>query len=435
MAPADAPLLSAAQEQSIAHAQARINIWEGATRGGKTMSSLLRWLMFVGFQAPPGELAMFGRTRDTIGRNAILQLQNPDLFGAVAGQVQYTLGAPLATIMGRRVHIFGANDAQAEAKVRGSTFAGAYGDELTLLPKRFFTQALGRLSIPGAKFFGTTNTDSSSHWLRKDFLLRADQPGMDLRSFHFTLDDNPSLDPTYKAAIRAEYTGLFHRRFILAEWCAAEGAIYDMFDEDRHVVDECPVIKRWLCCAVDYGTTNPFDALLIGVGTDRRLYVVAEWRWDSRQRHRQLTDAEYSMKLREWLRSVLNPGSTLRGVTPERIIVDPSAASFRVQLHQDRLTPHLADNEVLDGIREVSSLLASGRLLVHRSCEALIGELQGYAWDETAAGKGLDRPLKVDDHSVDALRYGIRTTRQLWRPMIRPPGQLVAAQDTFGPVT
>lgn len=424
------PSLSLAQERSVAHSQGRLNIWEGSTRGGKTFSSLLRWLIYVA-DAPPGELAMFGRTRDTIGRNAILPLQDESLFGAAARSVHYTFGAPLASILGRRVHVFGANDVQAEAKVRGGTFAGIYGDELTLIPKPFVLQAFNRISIPGSKFFGTTNPGPSAHWLRKEFLLRSDVPGMDLRQFHFVLDDNPSLTDEVKAGIRATNTGMWYRRFVLGEWCNAEGAVYDMFDEGRHVVDVCPVIKRWLCAAVDYGTTNPFDVVLIGLGIDRRLYAVSEWRWDSRARFRQLTDAEYSKKLGEWFASVQHPGSALFGVTPERIIVDPSAASFRVQLFQDRYQPMLADNEVLDGIRLVSSLLTSGRLLVHRSCKHLIAELQSYSWDEKAAAKGDDAPVKVDDHSVDALRYGLFTTRSVWRNLILPAEPPRNYQDTF----
>jgi PBSX family phage terminase large subunit len=425
------PRLSLAQEQSIAWSNARINIWEGSTRGGKTVSSLLRWLIYIA-QAPPGELAMFGRTRDTVGRNSILQMQDESLFGPVAKQVHYTLGAPVGHILGRRVHVFGANDVQAEAKIRGGTFAGAYGDELTLLPQAFFTQALGRLSVPGSKMFGTTNPGPSAHWLRKDFLLRADEPGMDLRQFHFVLDDNPSLTEAFKAGIRAEFTGMFFRRFVLGEWCNAEGSVYDMFDADRHVVDVCPVIKRWLAVGIDYGTTAPFAALVLGLGIDRRLYVVAEWYWDSRARHRQLTDAEYSVKLREFLASVRFPGSTLHGVTPERVVVDPSAASFVRQLHNDRMSVTQGDNSVLDGIRLMSSLVGSGRLLIHSSCKMLIAQMQSYSWDETAALKGEDKPVKVDDHSTDAARYAVVTTRQIWRSLILPAEAPVNYEDHFG---
>jgi PBSX family phage terminase large subunit len=424
--------LSLAQERSIAHSTGRINIWEGSTRGGKTFSSLLRWLTYIaGDDCPPGELAMVGRTRDTIGRNAILQLQDPALFGDVARHVKYTFGAPLATILGRRIHVFGANDVQAEAKVRGSTFAGMYGDELTLLPREFLLQGFNRLSVPGSKFFGSTNPGPSAHWLRKDFLLRGDDPGLNLRQFHFALDDNPSLTDEVKAGIKATNTGMYYRRFVLGEWCNAEGSVYEMFDADRHVVDICPVITRWLACGIDYGTTAPFAAVVIGVGTDRRLYVIAEWYWDSALRNKRLADVEYSVKLREFFSSVQFPGSRLYGISPEVITVDPSAASFVRQLHNDGFRVATADNEVEDGIRLVSSLLATGRLLVHKSCVNTIAQLQSYSWDEEASARGEDKVVKRDDHAVDALRYGLVTTRGRWRNLLIPSETPPNYQDVF----
>jgi PBSX family phage terminase large subunit len=397
--------LSLKQEISIAHSRGRINVWEGSTRGGKTFSSLLRWLTYIARDAPEGELAMVGRTRDTVGRNAILQLQDPALFGSVAKHVHYKLGAPVAHILGRRVHIFGANDSQAEAKIRGGTFAGMYGDELTLLPKAFVQQGFNRLSIPGSTFFGSTNPGPSGHWLRQEYLLRAREPGMNLRQFHFVLDDNPSLTGEVKAGIKATNTGMFYRRFVLGEWCNAEGSVYEVFDAERHVVDVLPVMKRWLAVGIDHGTRNSFAAVVLGLGADRRLYFIAEWYWDSAARGQQLADVQYSAKLREFFASVRHPGSQLYGITPERVVVDPSALNFITQLHLDRmlfdggLRVAKADNAVLDGIRLVSSLLATRRLKIHRSCTHLIDQMQSYSWDEKATEKGEDKPDKRDDHA------------------------------------
>lgn len=414
--------LSPAQIRSIAEAQARICIWSGAIRSGKTVSSLLRWLMYVA-SAPRGELVIVAKTSQTATRNVFAPLQDYALFGELASQTHYTPGAPYATILGRRVWVIGANDARSESRLRGLTCAGAYVDEATLVPQQFFTQLLGRMSVPGAQMFATTNPDNPAHWLRRDFILR--QGELDLRSWHFTLDDNPTLGEDYKNAIKAEFTGLWFKRFVKGLWVAAEGAVYDMWDSDVHIVDIVPPIVHWIGAGIDYGTTNPFAALMLGIGADSKLYLTAEYRYDSRQAHRQLTDAEYSQRLRTWFNEVPIPasrrpdGTWLRGVKPDYVVVDPSAASFRVQLHQDGVTNIAADNEVLDGIRVVSALLAVRKLLVHRSCEALIAELPGYAWDDTARLRGEDKPLKVDDHSLDAGRYIVKTTRSLWANRIQ----------------
>jgi PBSX family phage terminase large subunit len=410
--------LSRAQIVSVHESGARLNVWEGSIRSGKTIASLLRWLMYVADAPRGGELMMFGKTRDSVARNLFGPLMDPDIFGPIAKQVSYTSGAPTAQILGRTVHVFGANDAKAEPKVRGMTLAGAYGDELTVIPQTFFAQVLGRLSVKGAKLFGTTNPDNPAHWLRKDYLNRRHERGMNLATWHFTIDDNPHLDPDYVTSIKAEYVGLWYRRFILGEWVQAEGAIYDMWDERLHVVDELPAVLRWLSLGVDYGTRNPFSGLLLGLTADRRLVLAREYRHDPRTARRQLTDAEYSRELRAWL----------AGDRPEFVAVDPSAASFKVQLHADRVTGVVdADNSVEDGIRTVASLLALGRLVVHRSCRGWIDEVAGYAWDDEAAAKGIDKPIKVADHSLDAGRYAVATTRQLWQSHVPMTAYALAA--------
>lgn len=401
--------MSRKQLDFVANSTARINIASGSIRAGKTISTLLRWLMYVATAPAGGELAVIAKTTNTAASNVFIPLQDPNLFGPLAQHVHYTRGAPTATILGRPVRVIGANDSRAEERLRGMTCAGALVDEATLVPQEFWTQLLGRMSVPGAKLFASTNPGSPAHWLKRDFIDRRDELG--LRYWHYTLDDNPSLGAEYIASIKAEFVGLWFRRFVLGEWIAAEGSIFDMWDEDRHIVDSLPEIAKWISVGVDYGQANPFHATLLGLGRDRRLYIGSEWRYDGRHQRRQLTDLEYSERLRGWLRDVPGVGA----VRPQFVTVDPSAASFSAQLRRDKLTPTPANNAVLDGIRTMSSLLAAGKLRVHSSCKSLIAEMPGYAWDDRAAEKGEDKPIKVADHGIDSARYALYTTRALWQ--------------------
>lgn len=411
------PRLSPAQARSIGQSVAKINVWTGSVRSGKTVASLIRWMTYVARAPRGGALVVSGKTLDTVYRNVFGPLMDPAITGKYASQVAYTRHAGTATILGRPIEIISANDARAEERIRGLTCAGWYVDEATLVPEAFWTQGLARLSVPGSMAFATTNPASPAHWLRKKYLLRGTDVG--LRSWHFTLDDNPFLDPAYVTWLKSTYTGLWYRRFILGHWCFAEGAIYDMWNDAVHVVDRIPPIADWLCVAVDYGTTNPLHAILLGLGVDGTLYAVAEWRWDSRLEGRQLTDVEYSRRLREWLRTIVLPGSNAVGlVRPRFMVVDPSAASFKVQLYTDGWQVADGLNAVDDGIRLISTLLHMERLKVSRSCRHLIDEIPGYSWDEKQAEKGHDVPVKADDHGLDAIRYGVATTRSLWQNRI-----------------
>ncbi|MFE1770279.1 PBSX family phage terminase large subunit [Streptomyces sp. NPDC059008] len=400
--------LSDKQLASIRSATARINIWHGSVRSGKTIASLVCFLLMVRRAPASGLIVIVGRSLQTIERNCLDVLQDPELFGDLATQVRHTRGATTAVILGRVVHLVGAADARAEGRLRGMTAALAYADEVTLLPAAFFRQLLARLSAPGAKLIGTTNPDSPRHWLRTDYLDRAGE--LDLAQFHFQLADNPSLSEAYVAALAKEFTGLWRRRMILGEWVVAEGAIYDSYDEQRHVVDELPAMRRYWV-GIDYGTSNPFSAILLGLGDDDRLYAVSEWRHDARAAHRQMTDTQYSRAVREWLAAL--------DVVPEWTFIDPSAASYSTQLWTDG-HPGVARavNEVLDGIRSVSVALGSGLLRIHRSCSGLLAELPNYVWSAEAADRGEDKPLKRDDHSVDALRYALHSTTHEWRHLL-----------------
>jgi PBSX family phage terminase large subunit len=404
-------LLSRKQIRSIGEsASARISVWTGAVRSGKTIASLLAFLIAVATAPDQGLIFICGKTLQTIERNVIGPLQDTALFGTVARDVHHTRGATTATILGRTVHLIGASNALAEDKIRGATVYLAYVDEATLVPEAFWTQLLARLSVPGARLLATTNPDGPMHWLRQKFLLRVGE--LNLRYWHFTLDDNPSLDPAYVASLKKEYVGLWYRRFIKGEWCLAEGSIYDMWDEARHVVPEVPHIERWISTGIDYGMGNPFHAVRFGIAGGV-IYGTSEYRYNPRMQLQQMTDATYADALIKWWGDERPPWT----------VVDPSATSFINELQVTRKIPTIgAVNDVVDGIRLVAKLLALDLLKFHVSCKGLREEFPGYSWDPKAAEKGIDQPIKAGDHGLDASRYGIVTTEAIWTPHVYPRG-------------
>lgn len=436
--------MSDKQMLSLRESIARVNVWEGSVRSGKTIASLLRFLIYVSTNKTRGELIVVSRTRDSAARNVFAPLMDPSLFGQVSQYVSYSSGSAYGWILGRRVWVLGSSDVRSEQVLRGLTCAGAYVDEITLLKEDFFTQLLNRL-WEGAQLFGTTNPDSPAHWFKTSFLDRippaipAESPRAlpDWVTWKFLLDDNPMLSEARKDAIRRENTGLFYRRNVLGEWVAAEGAIFDMWDPAIHTIpwDDLPEMRELIGVAIDYGTTNPTVAGIIGISAEHdqfgkptpRLFMVDEFTFDSKIEQRKLTDAELSQKLRAWLADEHLPLDTYPRLQPRFTILDPSAASFRVQLKQDGLTATSADNDVLYGIRLMASLIGSGKFLVARptdanptkGCPRFILEAPGYSWDPAATLKGEDKPLKVADHSLDQTRYNLVTLESMWRQHVK----------------
>jgi hypothetical protein len=185
-------------------------------------------------------------------------------------------------------------------------------------------------------------------------------------------------------------------------------------------------MARLIGVGIDYGTTNATAALLLGLSAEvdtkgrprPKLYLVDEWRHDPAVTSTRLTDAQLSAGLRDWLTLPHLPYPN--ALRPEWIVIDPAAASFKVQLHHDGLSSLAdADNDVAYGIRTVASLLGQQRLLVSDRCSGFIDEVTGYSWDPKATEKGEDKPLKVADHSLDAGRYILTTTEALWRADLR----------------
>lgn len=401
-------------------------LWEGAVRSGKTLSSILAWLEYVR-TAPPGPLLMVGKTKDTLRRNVLDEIDT--LFPPGRSPLVHTAGANEGRLFGRKVHMVGANDAKAESRIRGLTLAGSYVDEATLLPSEsYWSMLLTRhITTPGAKIFATTNPDSPAHWLKRTVIDDAD--AVHAAIFSFTLDDNPVIGPDERARLEASLRGLFYKRFIQGLWVAAEGAIYDMLDLDgvnRTTFDTMGTLTGRYWLGVDYGDSNPFHAVLIAETIDARLVVVGEWRWASREKQRQMLQTEYEEALGQWLEhgaGITIGGQSLVGTWPLRTAVDPSAAGFRVLLRRrgwvGLTEPDEKINAVRDGLRDVSALLGTRRLLFARgAAPELERELLGYVWDEKASAKGEDRPVKVDDHGPDALRYAVAAARQVWRPWL-----------------
>lgn len=366
----------------------RINLLEGSVSSGKTWVSLVLWGFWVATMPADKLYLMCGKSLTTLKRNCLIPLE--ELFGR--SNFQFSTSAKEAYLFGRRILLEGANDARSESKIRGLTLQGAYCDELTLFPKDFFVMLLSRLRVPGAKLIATTNPDSPEHWLKKEYIDRRAE--LDMLVVRFLLDDNTTLDPQYVTAVKAEYTGVFYNRFILGEWCLAEGIVYPQFDRTQHVRQLDSPQGKWYI-SVDYGTLNAFSAGL-WCYDGKQAYRAAEWYYSGRAQRRQLTNTQYLKHIQ----------ALAGGRNIEAVVVDPSAASFITELRQAGFTVRKGKNDVVDGIRRVSTALQQRKLLFSPACQDCIREFSLYRWDEKAAE---DRPIKENDHAMDDVRYFVNT--------------------------
>jgi PBSX family phage terminase large subunit len=339
---------------------------------------------------PPGDAMICGVSRETIQRNIL------SLISDLCSIPLPTSKATYFYLLGRKVHIVGAPDEGAVRRIKGSTLAMAYIDELDDIPEPFYKMILSRLSVPGARLIATCNPQGPNHWLKKHVI---DNETIDCKTISFTLDDNPVLDETYKEEIKKEYTGVWYDRFILGKWARAEGLVFDAFDPEVNVADSLNRSSGVKIVGIDYGTTNPTAAYIIDVKPNEwpQIFVESEYYFDPAKTGFTKTDAELADDIEDFL----------RGITPEVIYVDPAAASFKTELQRRGLPVINALNDVLPRIKVVNRFFKEAHIVIKNSCMTLIEQLQSYSWDPKESDKGRDAPIKKDDHGVDACMYGI----------------------------
>ena len=237
----------------------RLNLLEGSVSSGKTWVSLVLWAFWVSQMPMAGLYLMCAKSITTLKRNCLLLLQ--ELVGQ--SNFVFSTNSKEGWLFGRHIILEGANDMRAESKIRGLTLQGAYCDELTQFPEDFFAMLLSRLRLPNAKLIATTNPDSPHHWLKENYIDRADE--LDFLDVQFLIDDNTTLPPDYVENIKREYVGVYYERYILGRWVIAEGLVYKPFADhnDKYVIDSADDwLKKHgervavLSFGVDFGGTN-----------------------------------------------------------------------------------------------------------------------------------------------------------------------------------
>lgn len=378
----------------------RVTLLEGSVSSGKTWISLVLWAFLVASSPRDKLYLMAGRSITTLKHNCLYLLQEH------VGDGNFTFSAERkeGRLFGRRILLEGANDVRSESKIRGLTLQGAYVDELTTVPADFYAMLLSRLRLPGARLIATTNPDRPTHWLRTDYILRAsglrpplpDSDEIDMCSVKFLLDDNTTLPRDYVANIRREYTGVFYRRFILGEWCAAEGLVYPAFADN-------PSAFR-----ISRSALPPLEEILIGVdfGGNRSAHAFVASGFD---RGRRRLYALRSQRIKATGMSVTALVAAF-GVFADGVQRDFGSVTFvfadsaeQAIINEMRLRyPALSirnsiKNEIVDRIRCTDLLMATGRFsIIEGECATLEAALSEALW----SNKALD-DRRLDDGSTD----------------------------------
>jgi len=391
------------QYEFLENCTATWNLAHGSVRTGKTIVTLYAFMHAVE-NCPDSNIWMIGYTASTIYDNAIRLLFENPIFSIFRPFCTWHKLDRVLTYKDKKIKTCGAENSASAGRIQGQTISLLYCDEMTLFSESMIFMMDTRLSNPWSRGFAAMNPSHPNHVVKK-WIDKGVEGDSKYYSQHYTLVDNPYLPQDYKDRIKESLSGLFYKRNYLGLWVLAEGAIFDFFDEKLHVVNRPPRAAEYYIAGIDYGTSNSFACVLVGVSsgkytqTGKKLWVEKEYYWDSHAKGRQKTNGEYADDVQQFLEPY--------GV--RSIYIDPSAASFKVELRKRNMRPVDANNDVLDGIHYMTNEMKQGSLVICDECKNLIREVQSYVWDPKAALNGFDQPLKKDDHAIDALKYCLYT--------------------------
>lgn len=377
-------------------------ICDGSVRAGKTSVMSVAFVMWAMKRFDGQNFAVCSKTVQTAIKNVIKPLLGMSFMRERYSMAFKRSDSLLIVRHGGKennFYIYGGRDESSYMLIQGITLAGVFLDEVALMPKSFVEQALARCSVDGSKFWFNCNPGTPMHWFNQEWVQK---PGEhNALHLHFTMADNPSLTDKVRQRYETMYSGVFYQRYILGLWVAAEGLIYDLFDKQTHVVSGCETEGEYFVSS-DFGMQNATVFLLWRKEKGQNRWIcLKEYYYSGRDEMRQKTVSAYVDDLGEWLGDI----------TPSRIILDPSATPLKAELQKRGYKIRPADNDVKDGIADVSNALRHQKIAFDASCKNTIGEFGAYMWDAKAAERGVDEPIKANDHAMDAIRYFVRTQR------------------------
>jgi len=288
------------------------------------------------------------------------------------------------------------------------------------------TRTTGRAGhMPYAQIIGDCNPSAPTHWIR----TRAQSGQLTLiDSKH---QDNPELFDPKTGKLTEEGQGRLARlrglsgarllRLYHGLWASPEGAIYSVFDEDKHKVRAFPIPKLW----PKFVGIDPVGAYIAAV------WIALDPQANILNVYREYYEP-YGIPTREHVKNIIRlSGYSDKGIPTGQaetifywVCGAPSERQWRTDWQSHGLpvqAPGIGD--LWAGIDRVNQLLSEFSLVIHDNCPNLLSEIGDYR-RKMKDGQPTDNIENKDAyHGLDALRYAVigpegvgETTRRVYQP-------------------
>ena len=293
-------------------------------------------------------------------------------------------------LLGVKVCMFGHGKTIDMDRIRGMTAFGAYINEGTTASEVAFKEILSRCSVDGARIIMDTNPEDPEHYIKKDYIDKAD--GERLIEINFSLYDNTFLSQEYiKNMELVTPSGVFFDRNIKGMWTTADGAVYQDFNKSKHLIMD---ISQYdfidYVVGIDWGYEHYGAICLFGITSNNEFVLLKTIR-------KQYQEIDY------WIDELKKIKEEYGNI---QMYADSARPEYIMRCRKEKLKVFNGDKAVLSGIEKVASLIKQNKFLIYDS-EDFLQEIYKYVWD-----KKTGQPQKANDDLMDAIRYAIYSYKE-----------------------
>lgn len=384
-------------------------IADGAIRSGKTVSMVLSYVMWSMSSFENQNFILAGKTIGSFRRNVLLPLK---LMLTSRGYKYEDKRSENLLVIHRggitnNFYIFGGKDEASQDLVQGITAAGAFFDEVGLMPKSFVNQATARCSVDGSKYWFNCNPEGPEHWFKLEWINKAKEKN--LLYLHFTMNDNLSLSKKIKERYRNQYSGVFFKRFIEGLWVLAEGLIFPYLAEEieKYLYQEGEWLYSKIVMGIDFGGNGSKTTfVLTGYIAGYKEFRVLE------EHGLPITsniDAEAICNaFIGFYKMCISKYGRVDWVFPDSAsptMINSLISSAIKNNLPSRNIRGVRKNEVRDRPITIDMLLTSGRMKINAKCTNVIKSLSSLVWDEKKKDIPEDKNIGNCNDWYDAFCY------------------------------
>lgn len=380
----------------------------GSAGGGKSRIAAEKLHAFC--MTYPGAMAIMLRKKRQSMTNSTVLFMERTVIGRDPSVTHYSSKLRFEYANGSVLAYGGMADEEQMEQIRSIGQQGgvdiAWMEEANRFFETDFNELTARMrgtAAPWTQIILSTNPDHPLHWIRRRLIL-----GGEASVYYSRADQNIHNPSSYQSTL-ARLTGHVGARLRDGQWVKAEGTVYDTFNDSVHVIEPFPIPPDWRKIRViDFGYSNPFVCLWIAIDPDDVMYVYRE---------------VYMTQ-----RTVTSHSKTIMDLSQEDDIeatVCDHDAEDRATLEENGIETIPAIKDISRGIQAVKDRLedhARPRIKIFRNLLheidyrleeskkpiSVLDEFPSYAWPTSADGRPIKEvPMKVNDHGMDALRYGV----------------------------